>query len=266
MPYTIDVLNRPREHAGVPTLAEMTAAALKSLAGRGDGFLLQVEGGRIDHAAHANDAGAMLWDQLAFDDAVAIALAFARSRDDTLVVVTTDHGNANPGLNGMGGAYSGSTECFERLLGAKTSFTALHSELRDLAEGAIAPADVADLVKDRLGVTLEPDEAGAVAEALNTGSIDEVNRQHRGIVGALGQAVGNHTGIGWTGITHTNELGLTLASGPGSAHFGGIMHHVRVFDILCRLMGIEHENPSMTADQAKRHLSSAPILRDVCAI
>jgi alkaline phosphatase len=36
--------------------------------------------------------------QVAFDDAVRVAVAFAELHQDTLVVVTTDHGNANPGL------------------------------------------------------------------------------------------------------------------------------------------------------------------------
>jgi alkaline phosphatase len=142
----------------------------------------------------------------------------------------------------------------------------MHGELRDLAEGVIDPGDVADLIEQRLGIALEPDEANAVARALNSGSIDEVNCQHRGIVGALGQAVGNHTGIGWTGITHTNEFGITLAIGPGSVHFTGLMHHVRVFNILCGLLGVQHENPSMSAEQAKRYLSMAPARPNVHAI
>ena len=37
-----------------PSLAEMTRAALERLERAPDGFLLMVEGGRIDHAHHAN--------------------------------------------------------------------------------------------------------------------------------------------------------------------------------------------------------------------
>ena len=64
-------------------------------------FLLQVEGARVDHAAHLNDIAGLLGDQLAFDDALAAMLAMIAGRDDILIVVTSDHGNANPGLNGM---------------------------------------------------------------------------------------------------------------------------------------------------------------------
>ncbi|MEM1423813.1 MAG: alkaline phosphatase, partial [Planctomycetota bacterium] len=81
-----------------PSLAEMTAAALTRLDADPTGFFLMVEGGRVDHAAHSNDILALLHDQIAFDDALAAALAFADGRDDTLVIATSDHGNANPGV------------------------------------------------------------------------------------------------------------------------------------------------------------------------
>jgi alkaline phosphatase len=83
----------------------MVAAALERLAGK-ENFILQVEGGRVDHAAHGSDAAAMILDQLALDEAIELILEFQRKNPDTLVVMTTDHGNSNPGLNGMGGGYT----------------------------------------------------------------------------------------------------------------------------------------------------------------
>lgn len=80
LPYTIDRDREPQLQQRVPTLAEMTRAALANLAASNEGFLLQVEGGRVDHAAHDNDAASMLRDQLAFDDAVGVAVEFARER------------------------------------------------------------------------------------------------------------------------------------------------------------------------------------------
>lgn len=50
-----------------------------------------IEGGRIDHAAHRNDAVAAIRDVLAFDDAVGVAMDFARRHPETLVLVTADH-------------------------------------------------------------------------------------------------------------------------------------------------------------------------------
>lgn len=62
-----------------------------------DGFVLQVEAGKVDWAAHANDVAALIHDQLAFDEAIKTVIDFAERDGNTLVIITTDHGNANPG-------------------------------------------------------------------------------------------------------------------------------------------------------------------------
>ena len=83
----------------------MTEIALGSLSQSSEGFLLQIEGARVDHAAHNNDAAALLWDQIAFDDAIQTVLRFAGKHPDTLIVITSDHGNSNPGMNSMSSKY-----------------------------------------------------------------------------------------------------------------------------------------------------------------
>lgn len=50
-----------------------------------------VEGGRIDHACHANDLARCVAETLAFDNAVRVVAAWAKNRNDTLVLVTADH-------------------------------------------------------------------------------------------------------------------------------------------------------------------------------
>ncbi|SFC53526.1 alkaline phosphatase [Flexibacter flexilis DSM 6793] len=98
LPYSIDRNSSAELQAKIPTLAEMTQTAIKHLKGNPKGFALQVEGGKVDWAAHGNDIGALLYDQIAFDEAVKVALDFAEKDKETLVIITTDHGNANPGL------------------------------------------------------------------------------------------------------------------------------------------------------------------------
>jgi alkaline phosphatase len=53
------------------------------------GYVLLVEGGRIDHAHHDGNARRALVDTIAFSDAVRVADELAG--DDTLVLVTADH-------------------------------------------------------------------------------------------------------------------------------------------------------------------------------
>ncbi len=74
-----------------PTLPEMTAKAISTLARNGKGFFLMSEGGKIDSEAHANNAEEVVREMLTFDDAVRASLDFAKKDSSTLVVVTADH-------------------------------------------------------------------------------------------------------------------------------------------------------------------------------
>ena len=56
------------------------------------GFFMMVEGGKIDWACHANDAGSTLHDTQALSDAVQKAIDFYNKHpDETLILVTGDH-------------------------------------------------------------------------------------------------------------------------------------------------------------------------------
>jgi len=83
-----------------PSLAEMTAEALRRLGGREKGFFLMVEGSLIDMRAHDNDLEGTLDQTLKFDTAVGVALDFAKKDGRTLVVVTADHETGGLCLNG----------------------------------------------------------------------------------------------------------------------------------------------------------------------
>ncbi|MDD3005161.1 alkaline phosphatase [Flavobacterium sp.] len=98
LPYSIDRNNEKDFYEAVPSLAEMTQKAIDRMKNHKNGFVLQVEGGKVDWAAHANDIGGLLYDQVAFDEAIKVAIDFAEKDKNTLVIITTDHGNANPGI------------------------------------------------------------------------------------------------------------------------------------------------------------------------
>jgi alkaline phosphatase len=74
----------------MPTLAELTVAALDALDSE-DGFLLVVEGARIDHASHGRMGKETLTETVAFDAAVAAALAWGTDVEGLTVLVTADH-------------------------------------------------------------------------------------------------------------------------------------------------------------------------------
>jgi alkaline phosphatase len=129
LPFTLDHRQNVKKREAVPTLATMTARALSWLGDRSH-FILQVEGGRVDHGCHNCDAAAALYDQVAFDEAIDVCLEFQRAVPDTLLIITTDHGNANMGLNGMGDSYAQSSTLFRNLLQVKRSFPEILSLLR----------------------------------------------------------------------------------------------------------------------------------------
>jgi len=75
----------------LPSLADMTRAALAALEPHPNGFFLLVEEEGTDTFAHLNDLRRTVRAVLELDDAVEVARAWAERRRDTLVVVTADH-------------------------------------------------------------------------------------------------------------------------------------------------------------------------------
>jgi alkaline phosphatase len=78
----------------VPTLEEMTKAALNILDNDADGFMLMVEGGAVDWASHGNQSGRMIEEQIDFNNAVLAVVDWVKANSnwaETLVIVTGDH-------------------------------------------------------------------------------------------------------------------------------------------------------------------------------
>ncbi|MCX7687799.1 MAG: alkaline phosphatase [Fimbriimonadales bacterium] len=253
LPFTIDHIHSDTLKQSVPTLAEMTRKALEILSQSREGFLLQVEGGRVDHAAHANDAAAIFWDQLAFDDAIEVVYEFASKRDDTLVIITSDHGNSNPGLNGMGVEYGDSNKAFARLTQARCSFELLPSHLRG------ADTDkVRAVIREQIGLEINGEEASALANALANRMPPIWNAQHRNLQGLLGEILSNYNGIGWTGTSHTADYVWVTALGTGREEFHGLVRNTDAFYKMLKLFGLSFKNPSMSPEEARKYLSRAP--------
>jgi len=82
--------DRDTSEDGEPALAEMTRAAITRLSRHPNGYVLMVEGARIDHAHHAGNAYRALDETIALSHAVKAA-AEMTSPEDTLIIVTADH-------------------------------------------------------------------------------------------------------------------------------------------------------------------------------
>jgi alkaline phosphatase len=269
MPYTLDWRNSGQLQQSVPPLAEMTKVALDRLSQHPEGFLLQVEGGRVDHAAHANDAAGLLWDQVAFDEAIEVVLQFAERDPRTLVVITSDHGNSNPGLRGVGAEYGGTDAAFARLSKAGCSFSALAGRMGTQSEYTMhenpaavpkpmPPAGrVVEALRAHLGITPSAEEVDLIRRAVGGEKRLMVNRDMDKMEGVLGAVVGNHTGVCWMATSHTSDYVLVTALGVGAKHFEGFIRNTEVFPALVGLMGSNFRNPSMSAEQAAQFRKTA---------
>lgn len=87
-----------------PTLADMTAAALKILEKDENGFFLMVEGSQIDWANHANNVVYQIKETLAFDTAVSVVLNWLNAdplrQQNTLLIIVSDHETGGFAING----------------------------------------------------------------------------------------------------------------------------------------------------------------------
>lgn len=229
LPYSIDHANIREYRNDIPTLSEMTETALEELSRNDRGFILQVEGGRVDHAAHGNCVAGMLYDQIAFDDAIGTACSFAENRDDTLVIITTDHGNANPGLN------SGPDEKFDTLQQFRHSFSWIHSELNEDS----TLQQIRERVEAATNFQITAEEAQVYLDATK-GTYKPVYNEMSGRASVLGQIVANYTNVNWIGGSHTSDYVELAAFGPGCEAIkqNGLVRNTDLFDIMTEAAGV----------------------------
>jgi alkaline phosphatase len=239
LPYTVDQQNDPKLKPSTPTLADMTKAALANLKGSPKGFLLQIEGGRVDHGAHGTDLAAMLYDYVAFEEAVKAAVEFALADKETLVIITSDHACGGPSLNGSGDEYSDSTEGLMTVSGMKGSYGALLKAAGDKPDRNT----LRDAVRMTLGITLTSAEASAVVAAGEGKSPFGISEFHGTVAGTLAMVLGNHSKVTWTGPNHTSDHVLVTAVGPGSETVTGLTPNYKFFDLILSLKGLAWANP-----------------------
>lgn len=80
----------------MPDLSLLTKTALDVLGQHENGFFVMIEGASVDSAAHANDLPWLMEETLAFNRAVDAVVQWVENHsswDETLLIITTDHGN-----------------------------------------------------------------------------------------------------------------------------------------------------------------------------
>jgi len=209
LPYAKDRENNGELRENIPTIAEMTQKAIDNLKGGPQGFVLQVEGGKVDWAAHANDIAGLLYDQVAFDEAVKVAMDFAEKDGETLVIITTDHGNANPGL--IYGKYA--NDNFDSIQNYKHT--------NEWILNGIGKESSVNSVKERVeyanGFALTDEEATTLLSYY--GSLDAEDGLYNPKqlpFSALAEIQKKHNSVGWISMQHSADYVELAIYGPGS--------------------------------------------------
>ena len=211
------------------------------------GFFMMVESGKIDWAGHANDALANIYDTLAFDEAIQVAVEFAKQHpDETLIVVTGDH---ETGGMTIGYAATGYDTAFDILRNQKCSFVAFDEMVAERTAAGDFSFDVLmDMVEENFGLVAPGESAEVEALVMNdyeyallqkayddamSGNVDGYEESllyggYNPISVTLTHIINNKAGIGWTSYAHTGLPVPVYAYGEGAEAFIGSYDNTQV--------------------------------------
>ena len=209
LPYSIDQQNNKELLQQIPTLADMTKKAIATMKNHAEGFVLQIEAGKVDWAAHGNDITGLIYDQIAHDEAIQVAMDFAEQDRETLVIITTDHGNANPGVIYGKKAndnfdsiqkYKHSNEWILKGIGKETSIS-----------------QVKERVDYANNFTLTNDEAKLLLTFYSNLKTEKGIYNPRQLpFKALAEIQKKHNSVGWISMHHSADYVELAMYGPGS--------------------------------------------------
>lgn len=217
------------------SLSQYTEKAIELLENE-NGFFIMVEGGKIDWAAHANDASTVAGEVLAFDNAIGKALEFyEKYPDETLIIVTSDHETGGLGLGFSGMKY----ESDYRLLGGQKISAANFSEKAEKwLENKLSFKKAMDSVSFYFGLNdtsvyssakLSPEEYSRIETAYNK-SISGLDKSmadyiiygsYNPFTTVVTRILNEKAGIAWTTFSHTAGPVPVFAKGAGETLFTG---------------------------------------------
>jgi alkaline phosphatase len=230
LPYSIDHQQDSELINTVPTLSEMTQTAIDLMKSNNNGFVLQVEAGKVDWAAHGNDTTALLYDQMEFEKALGVALQFADQQKDTLVIVTSDHGNSNPGLFYGKNADKG----FEKLFEAKHS----HEWILKNIHANHSPSHIVETIEHACNVAIPKDKAVELLSHIMKAEPSESFNPYQMPFHELALILKEHTHVGWASNTHTSDYVELCAYGPGQQLLKPFMLNTELHSLMLQALAI----------------------------
>lgn len=229
-------------------LSEMTEASIDYMYNNyQDGFFMMIEGGRIDHAAHANDAPAMLQETLEFEQAIQIGLEFYQEHsNETLILVGADHETGGLGL--------GNDSDYYMNLGSLDDYNgATETMLQNYYQQGMDHQQVLDYIENDYGLTNLSSEEIKLLNDVMTRMDNTEPDPDTGYVGAFYEDYGaydplatvvneitaDRANIGFTTHAHTGTFVEASAVGVGAEKFDGMFTNEDIGLTLADLLNIE---------------------------
>ena len=222
------------------------------------GFFMMCEGGKIDWACHANDAGSAIHDTQALADAVQVAIDFAAEHpDETLILVTGDHETGGLTIGFAGTDYDTYLDLLEnqKISYAKfdSDYVASYKENKTSFEDVLA--DIEELfglkaqgaADDKLVLTeYEMSQLRAAYEkSINGTAASEYDQEEYVLYGTyepltvtITHIINNKSGISFTSYSHTGLPVAVLAEGVGAENFSGYYDNTQIYEKMAALLNI----------------------------
>jgi alkaline phosphatase len=249
MQYEID--RKP----GELSLADFTRKGIELL-DNPKGFFMMIEGGKIDWASHANDAGAVIHDVLALDAAISVALDFAQKHPkETLIVVTGDHETGGMTIGFAGTQYD---TFFDKVALQTRSYVAFDEEVlkpykSQTSANAAKLSDLLPAIKQSFGIdfdSLTDFQKEQIEFAFQRSMGNEQIRSfaediyvlyggYEPLTVKLTQMMNQTAGIGWTSYAHTGVPVPAFAKGVHQEIFGGYYDNTDMYHKLASVMNLK---------------------------
>ncbi|WP_147821497.1 alkaline phosphatase [Salidesulfovibrio onnuriiensis] len=261
----IDRINAPKGANAMPSLSELTTKGIEVLSAQDKPFFLMVEGGRIDHAAHANDAAGAIYDTMAFDEAIAKAYDFYKKHpEETLIVIAADHETGGMAM-GISLDSKGYFLKLKELLKVKAScedvlWGVYPKMYKDIADVKKRHAAYEKYVAETFGLTALNARESKILE--NAMSVEDKNQslpiekqttygyEYSPTMIAVAHLVSERARISWTSYVHTAGVIALSAVGSDSQEFAGFKDNTDLPRIMAKAMGVELSSFKRAASKA----------------
>lgn len=225
-----------------------------------NGFFMMIEGGKIDWAGHDNDAGAILSETIALNNAVNEAVEFYKKHpEETLILVTGDHETGGLSIGYASTEYETYLRNFaeqkisfekynsEYVTEYKKKNTSFKTVLKDIKENFGLVTKTSETDNEKLVLT--KDELNQIKEAydktLNTKRKDRTQEDYllygdsEPITVTVSHILSNKSGVNFSSYSHSGLPVAVFAKGLGSELFEGYYDNTKIYENIAQLVNVK---------------------------